>query len=373
MKPQAIRTVQAAQPARTPQERPLPASDEIAWLGRYLAWGLMLVGGLEWSLGRTVSRMAAAPNLEGAPRQIIEVLGRTGLALVSPAMLLALALYLLSAVKAGSLSVRQRSAGNTALALYLGVFGLLAAVHTFYPTLPWLNVLFNLLALLAAWWIALYGMPARGKSLSLRLGILCVAVGYSGWFYYVLQQALSTRGQPLLGAPLLALNLGEVAAVAAPFAFFAAVAVPYGQWRHVGRWTLPVAAAALFSAGNVADAVFDQGFSGVFAIWSLGFNLFLPWPLYAIALMLFLYCVLTGFLARGERARAASPNTGLGLLLLLYAGFTLQVPYQVVLALLSLMLLSGPAKPFDEPRPAPVEAEASDSFPQLADGISTSP
>jgi hypothetical protein len=146
---------------------------------------------------------------------------------------------------------------------------------------------------------------------------------------------------PLLGAPILFLNLGEIAAVMAPVAFFSGVALPYGHWRHLTRWILPAVLVVVFSAGNIADAVLNQGFMGVFAIWSLGMNLFLPWPLYAISGALFVYAVLTCFVARGRRSREANPGTGLGLLLLVYAGYALQLPFQFIMAVLSIALLSG--------------------------------
>lgn len=320
---------------------------------RYAAVGLMAVGGIEWLLGRTVSRLAAAPTLEGTPRLIIETLGRTGLYMVSPAVLLALLLFVGSSIVAGSRSIRRGDRHGLALCIYLGMFGIIAAAHTFYATLAWLNIFFNSLALIGAWWVALYCVFQSDRSRSLRVGVLLVAAGYSGWFYFVLQGELAERGVPLLGAPVLFLNLGEIAAVAAPFAFFAAIVVPYGQWRHRARWIFPLTMALLFSAGNIADAAFNQGFSGVFAIWSLGFNLFLPWPVYALALLAFLYSVLTCFSRglRGPRSHWANPDVGMGLLLLLYAGFALQLPYQFVLALLSMSLLSGLALPFSVEKP----------------------
>jgi hypothetical protein len=175
----------------------------------------------------------------------------------------------------------------------------------------------------------------------MRVGVVLVALGSSGWLYYVVQQDLVNTGVSLLGAPLLFLNLGEIAAVFAPVAFFWAVAVPQGQWRNAARWVLPIILVGIFSAGNVADALLNQGFMGVFAIWSLGMNLFLPWPLYAISGALFAYAVLTCLTGRGRRSREANSSTGLGLLLLVYAGYALQLPFQYVMAVFSIALLSG--------------------------------
>jgi hypothetical protein len=318
-----------------------PAEDELSLLARYAATALAIVGGLEWLLGRTVSRMAAAPTLEGTPRQIVEFVGRIGLYLISPTAVLALAVLLLLVARTGAAAVRTRDASRLAVSLFLAVLGLLALAHTFYSTLLWLNVTLNLLTLAALWWVALMCLIERRQSAAMRWGVALVALAYSGWLYYVLQQDLVGRGVSLLGTSVLFLNLGEIAAVAAPIAFFAAVALPFGQWRHALRWVLPLLLAAIFSAGNVADALLNQGFMGVFTIWSVGLNLFLPWPVYAISGALYVYGVLTCFKARGRRSREANPGTGLALLLLTFAGYALQLPFQFTMSVLSIALLSG--------------------------------
>jgi hypothetical protein len=320
------------------------AEDELSILSRYAAAALALVGGVEWLLGRTISRMAAAPTLEGTPRQVVEFVGRMGLYLISPTAMLALAVLLLLVVRAGAASVRARDASRLSVSLFLAVFGVLALAHTFYPTLLWLNVALNVLTLAALWWVALLCLIERKRSAPLRWGVALVALAYTGWISYVLQQGLVGRGVSLLGTSIFFLNLGEIAAVVAPVAFFVALALPRGQWRHPWRWVLPVLLAAIFSVGNVADALLNQGFMGVFTIWSVGLNLFLPWPLYAVAGALYVYAVLTCFKARGPRSPEANAGTGLGLLLLTFAGYALQLPFQFTMSVLSITLLSGLAR-----------------------------
>ncbi|HET6313618.1 MAG TPA: hypothetical protein VFH60_07260 [Chloroflexia bacterium] len=317
------------------------AQDELSLLARYAASALALVGGVEWLLGRTISRMAAAPTLEGTPRQIIESVGRVGLELISPTAVLALAVLLLLVVQTGASAIRLRDTAKLGVSLFLAVFGVLALAHTFFPTLLWLNVTLNLLTLVALWCVAVLCLVERKRTVWMRAGVTLVALAYSGWLYYLLQQATVDRGVSLPGAPLLFLNLGEIAAVLVPVAIFLAVAVPYGQWRHPLRWVLPVLLAAIFAVGNVADALLNQGFMGVFTIWSVGLELFLPWPLYAISGALYVYAVLTCFKGRGRRSREANPGTGLGLLLLTFAGYALQLPFQFTMAVLSIALLSG--------------------------------
>ena len=70
--------------------------DERQWLARYAAIALVIVGGLEWLLGRTISRVAAVPTLEGLPRTIIETLGSIGFFLLSVAFMLVVALLVLA-------------------------------------------------------------------------------------------------------------------------------------------------------------------------------------------------------------------------------------------------------------------------------------
>ncbi|HYP41710.1 MAG TPA: hypothetical protein VEX13_15235 [Chloroflexia bacterium] len=327
------------------------------WLARYAGIGLAVVGALEWFLGRTVSRMAAAPPLEGTARTIIETVGRAGIFLISPAFILAATLLFVSVSTFGSSSPPgdPQRAGRIALAIYLAIFTGLAAAQSLlsalslFSTQPWLVITFNLLSGIAMWWVALSFSLSRQAEPAQPIAVLLVALSYSGWLYYVLQQEAPNAGMGFAGAPVFVRDLGEIAAVASAAALFWAIAVPNGQWRHWGRWIAPAVLALAFTAGNIADWVADQGFTGVFTTWSLGFYLFLPWPVYAVGIALFVYAVFTCFSRRDDKTPFANRNTGLGLLLLLYAGYQLQLPYQHLLALLSLMLLTGLAKPLNKP------------------------
>jgi hypothetical protein len=312
--------------------------DERALLARYAATALLPIAGVEWLLGRTISRMAAAPTLEGLPRTIVEVLGRTGIFVLSTSFLLAASLVCLSVLSFGARATQERKPLMLALAYFLPLFTAFAIAHSFLETQIWVNVVFNILALVAMWWVALSFVMHREVTVHTRIAVLLVALAWSGWYYYVL-------GTTLEGAVFM-LNLGEMIAVAAVFALFAAIAIPGREWSHIRRWVAPVLLALLFSIGNIADMLADQGFTGVFTTWSVGFNLFLPWPLYAVALALFTYGVLTCFARSVGKSAYANANTGLGLLLIVFAGYNLQLPYQHLLAVLSLMLLTGLACPF---------------------------
>lgn len=316
--------------------------EEWRWLARYAAMGLAVIGGLEWLLGRTLSRLASAPTLEGTPRDIIEALGRVGFFLVSPAFILAVLLAVLAALAIALDALRHRRSLAIAFAFYLAIFVAITAAHTFLETQDWLNLAFNLLSLIALWWLTVLFLTAPGHSFASRLAIVLVTLAYTGSYVYVLLELTADNSQRLGSVAVTSRDLGELLAVLAPYAFFVAL-TRNGEWRHFRRWIAPVAFALLFSAGNIADIVFNQGFTGVITTWSLGFNLVWPWPLYAVALALFLYSLLTCLTApNGNR------NTGLGLLFLLLAGYTLQLPYQHLLAILSLLLLTALFQPIEE-------------------------
>lgn len=313
--------------------------NETRLVTRYLVIALLVVGGLEWLLGRTVSRLSAAPMLAGTPRDIIEVTGRIGLQLVSPALLLALALLVLAVASLARRAARTRSPEETALAFILAIDGAVVLMHTFAPTQTWLNLAFNLLMWLTVLWLALRYVFGPERSIALKAGVLLVALAYSGWYIYALLEIAASAGPGSSDAGVAMLGLGELIVVFVPFAFFAAVARD-GEWRHGRRWIAPIVLALVFAAGNLADTFTNMGFTGVFTTWSLGINLAWPWPLYAVALTLYVYTVMTLFSKEGGR------DTGAGLILLVLAGYNLQTPYQHVLAVLGLLLLTGVLRPF---------------------------
>src|SRR5689334_21474892 len=95
--------------------------DEWQWLARYAAIALVIVGGLEWLLGRTISRVAAAPTLEGPPRTIIETLGSIGFFLLYVAFMLVVALLVLAYLSLISGGAPSSSTSNLVLAFYLPI------------------------------------------------------------------------------------------------------------------------------------------------------------------------------------------------------------------------------------------------------------
>ena len=307
-----------------------------------LAW----LAGTEWLLGRAISRLAASPALEGTARTVIEALGGIGLFLLAPASLLAAILLFVSVSSAGADALNKGNRSRVALVIYLTLFGVVSVSYAFIPRAPWISIGYTLMALIAFGAVAVYYAASRGVPSLMRVAILLVASAYAGYLGYLLLQELDSAGQSPSLASILVRDLGEICLVTVPFFFFTALSVPYRQWFRPLRWIMPVVLALVLSLANIADMVANQGFTGVFAIWGVGLSYFLPWPFYAISLALYVYSVLT-CLAEGEvKTRLATKDRAIGLLLLTFASFELQFPYQYVLALLTMMLLSGLIEPF---------------------------
>jgi hypothetical protein len=290
--------------------------------------------------------MSASPALVGTPRDIIEGVGQVGIKLLPLAFIAATIVFFLAALDLGERAMHTRSQQGVALAMFLSLFGTLTVAAPFFPTAAWLSTSYNFLSLISLGWIGFYAVVNRVIVERAKLAIIIALLAYLGWFYYIIQQELSARWG-FGGAPIFVLNIGEILALATPFAFFVAVALPGVEWRHPRRWILPIIAATLFTAANIVDMAVDQGFAGVFTLWSVGFTHFLPWPIYALALAAFLFSVFTCFARNEGKSMFANPNTGLGLLLLLFAGYNLQLTYQHLLAVVAFMLFAGIARPFD--------------------------
>ena len=326
---------------------------------RYGVATLVWLAGIEWLLGRAVSRLAASPALDGTPRTIIEFMGGVGLFLLAPATLLAVCLALLAISADGAGALVSADSMRLARAIYLGLFVVLSGALIVIPKTSWLSITHTLMALVAFWWVALSPPDNRYASVDAervrssngaqrdRLGVAIslVAAAYSGYLLYILMEGLGQVGPTLVVSPIVIRDLGEALLVAVPFASFSLLSVPLRQWAKPRRWILPLGLALLFSTASLVDMLANQGFTGVFAIWSMGLSFYLPWPLYAISIALYAYSILTCFSTDRTKSALANSDRAAGFLLLIFASYELQFPYQYILALLSLMLLSGMVAP----------------------------
>lgn len=120
-------------------------------------------------------------------------------------------------------------------------------------------------------------------------------------------------------------SVGEILAVTAPFLFLLG--------RHWRPWLVPLAALPVI----IYLLASQSAFVSLVAVWTVYFTLFLPAPIYALALGAYTYDL--GDLLYGKPQRWM----GIGLLLIALAGRMFQVTYLAQLSLLGLILLVLPA------------------------------
>lgn len=173
-------------------------------------------------------------------------------------------------------------------------------------------------------------VPPRG-----RLAIALVVGAYVAYQYYALghllfQQLGYTTAPP---AAIWALRLGELLVVLGAGAAFWAWGID--RWRRAGRAGAAFAIVPVFVvfAGSLAPA----STSSILALWTTGLSLYLPLPLYLIALGLYLLTI-AACLRAGDAFWSAA-----GLLLIFLAGYMPEATYDHLLLLLGVAFLAGGA------------------------------
>lgn len=314
--------------------------------------GLWLVVGVEFLLRRLLTRVSIympKTPLTAALYRLLAVTGEIAFNLSLLAGLLALGYVLWIQVRRGAAG--SRAAGGSpvgggpfpggtaahlpaALALAAALLVLLAPGSP--PGPGWS------LAAAVAMAVAVGGLAAlaisRATGWEWRLGLAAILAGHLSWYGVAAAQTallMSGRGGEVAWATTV-LRLGELAAMLAP------PMLAVTAWRRVGvpGWTgldrgmlAGFGGAALLAGGYAANA----DMTGVLAVWSLGFTLSWPAPVYLAALAAGLYFLVrsAGSPDPATRVRAAA----LGILWL--TGFSLQVNQQHFLVLLSWSLLAA--------------------------------
>ncbi len=179
-----------------------------------------------------------------------------------------------------------------------------------------------------------FGLARRtGLPLGARVAIGLMVVAYACYQYYSLAhlfyRVLDYSTVPPLAVPVLRLGEGLVV-VAGAAAFWAWGA---RRWRYAGFAGTSITAVAVFviAAGSLAP----EATTSILSLWTTGLTLFLPLPLYLLALGLYLLTVIA-CLRSGEDFW-----TGAGLLLVLLAGYMPEATYDHLLLLLGVAFLSG--------------------------------
>ena len=171
-------------------------------------------------------------------------------------------------------------------------------------------------------------------SILIRLTQLLTIVGIVSIFYFKLIPQLEyLLGVPLsFTRPLEVYLLGEVATIGAT------VVICAGYLRHSKRSPISKKSLAYASLITGVFAVFyvtSSWLLSIIAMWTLGFTMFLPFPIYVIVLFVFIYTVTLSW-SRSQSWMA------MGLLLLFFAGRLAQLGYLSMLMVIGLALISFP-------------------------------
>ena len=198
---------------------------------------------------------------------------------------------------------------------------------------PAADALFGVAVALLVGLVGLGWVERQGSTISARLALALMVAAYLSYQYYVLShlfyRILDYGAVPPLTIEVL--RLGEVLAVAAAAAAFWAWGLP--RWRWVGTAGLAAVAAALLAL--TLAGLSPASTMAILALWTTGLSLFLPFPVYLVALGLYLLTLVACWRSGNGFWTAA------GLLLVLFAGYMPESTYHHLLLLVGVALLSG--------------------------------
>ncbi len=289
-----------------------------------LRW-LALASLAEWFIVRTVTR--AAIHLPKSPLVISLYQGATLVGQVAGIFVSLLALLFICWLAWGAWQERQ-------LVLSFGLTGLAVFSLLFLVIAPpaWLALLYQLLAvififrLVYDWFFGIGSGNRRANRLWQGAVLLFPALALlAGLFYQLLPTfytAVSWPGPaPFTG---LLFNLGELLVVVAVIIWWGV----FGRQTSFRYWLIAAVPALMF----IMLFQRDPATTGILAIWSSGLTLFLPWPLYAVALWLAGAAVLSSW--------RRNPPVAYAILLLASAGYAPQLSSQLFCALIGLWILA---------------------------------
>lgn len=300
---------------------------------RQLAVALVAAALLETALLRLVTRIGVHLPKEGGVSSAFEAASLLGSLAFNFASVLAIAL---AVVLLGAMVLRMESGVGrlTLAALSLAMlWGLGLSLATDGAAA---DALFGVAVTLLVGLVGLVLVRREEMPPAGRLAVALMVIAYFCYQYYALT-LLSYRLLDYTAAPPLgiaSLRLGEGLVVAAGGAVFWAWGVE--RWRRVGLLGLVVV--AVLVVGVALGGVAPASTMSILALWTTGLSLFLPFPLYLVALGLYLVTLVACWRSGDAFWTAA------GLLLLLLAGYMPETTYQHLLLLLGVGFLSGAAR-----------------------------
>lgn len=214
-----------------------------------------------------------------------------------------------------------------AVALFSGLF------LTLVTNAPEADALFGVAAALLAVTVLMTAIRSSDLAPAAVAALALMVAAYLSYEYYslsyVFYRILDYTEIPPLS--LDALRLGEAIAMVAAGAVFFAWGLP--RWGKIGR--AGVAVVTLVLLGLIGAGLSPASTMAILALWTTGVSLFLPFPVYLLALALFLLTLVACY-----RDRNASWIT-IGLLLVLLAGYMAESTYQHLLFLIGIIFVSG--------------------------------
>ncbi len=312
----------------------------LASLVPYVLWPLLVAGLSELILFRTLSRVAVHIPKQGIALAIFDALVHVGsyaFNLASVAVVVALVLVSCAAMR-GQFGRRPLAAavgpGLIALAGGSVLLGFLNEDST-------ARLLYGLIS--AAIMLALAGQALgdrqRAPWRSVIVGVTVLAYLFAQYHVLAIEayQSLAISSNP--PASIAALEIAEALVLLNAFLVFCV-------WSGVrlrpgaGPTRLQLVTAGvlivLFLGSYYGRP--DSSTASILSLWSLGLTLYLPVPLYALALGLYGATIVRCF-QRARREETAALDT-IALAILPVAGLTLELTYQYLVALLALLLLT---------------------------------
>lgn len=299
---------------------------------------------VEWLLVRTFTRAAIHIPKSSFMISLYAAVNQIGLVAAAFVALLAFVLLLWLAWQ-----TRQ------AIILPLMLLGLVLLSVLFLVVVPpvWLAVAYQLLAISAVILIASYGVRTRWVAPEKKKGwqgtavvLLPACALVSGLLVQLLPNLYALLGWP--GPPpftTVLFNLGELFVVASAIIWWWVSRSLNGRTHSWIPWLLAAFPALLFSLSFWRD----PAMTGILTIWSTGLTLFLPWPVYALALWLVGMTVLAN--------RHSRPSLAYAILLFIAGGYAPQLSSQLFCALIALWLMTQTnliAQTVNEPIPTPL-------------------
>jgi hypothetical protein len=297
---------------------------------RQITGALLAAALAETVLLRIVTRAGVHVPKNAAVRDAFEAASFLGSLAFNFASVLAI---VLAAAFLGAITLRMRDGVARAAFGVLTVAMLSGLGLSLATGAPAADALFGVAVALLVGFMGLSLAGDRDSAPGTRLAVALIVAAYFSYQYYVLGH-LFYRISDIAAVPPLSITVlraGEVLAVAAAAAAFLAWGVP--RWRWVGTGGVAVVGAVLL--GLIAAGLSPVSTMAILALWTTGLSLFLPFPVYLLALALYLLTLVACWRSGSAFWTAA------GLLLILLAGYMPEATYQHLLVLLGVGFVSG--------------------------------